>query len=196
MRCWYAKKPTPNVPYKLNVSQILWVRRLSIQQLQLICQQLSFALDSGMPLTAALLLIGTEMQQPLCKKFLLELAEWVRQGRTFTQALQALLDKTAQKKASASFYFAAENRRPPGQLCCHSFISSVVLMAAAALGKTSESTCGTEKRIIEASGGGKALSAILVCTDCAGIGHDAFRWDAFASKLTGSAANLWTQFVH
>lgn len=69
-------------------TEILWVRRLSIQQLQLICQQLSFALDSGMPLTAALLLIGTEMRQPLCKKFLLELAEWVRQGRTFTQALQ------------------------------------------------------------------------------------------------------------
>lgn len=68
--------------------EILWVRKLSTQQLQLICQQLSFALGSGMPLTAALLLIGTEMRQPLCRRFLLELADWVRQGRTFTQALQ------------------------------------------------------------------------------------------------------------
>ncbi len=63
-------------------------QRLSVEHTQFICQQLSFALASGMPLPHALLLVGHEIQPPVCSKFLLEIGNGVQQGKSMTQALQ------------------------------------------------------------------------------------------------------------
>lgn len=62
-------------------------KKLSVQQIHFICRQLSFALAGGMPLPAALLLVGTEMPQALCRQFLLQLAQAVQEGQSMGQAL-------------------------------------------------------------------------------------------------------------
>lgn len=62
--------------------------RLSLQQMQFICQQISFALAGGMALPNALLLVGSEIQPAVCRRFLLQTGEAVQQGKTMTQALQ------------------------------------------------------------------------------------------------------------
>lgn len=63
-------------------------KKLSIPQLHFICQQLSFALASGMPLTAAFLLVGNEMDSIRCKTFLLQIAQGVQHGQSVALALQ------------------------------------------------------------------------------------------------------------
>ncbi len=64
-----------------------WKKQLSIQQMHFICRQMSFALASGMPLPSALLLVGTEMPQALCRQFLLQLGQAVQEGQSMAQAL-------------------------------------------------------------------------------------------------------------
>lgn len=67
-----------------------WQRspKLTTQQLHFICKQLSFALASGMPLPAALLLVGSEMDSKRCKTFLIQIAQYVQQGQSTAQALK------------------------------------------------------------------------------------------------------------
>lgn len=62
-------------------------KQLSMQQMHFICRQLSFALAGGMPLPAALVLVGTEMPQALCRQFLLQLGQAVQEGQSMAQAL-------------------------------------------------------------------------------------------------------------
>lgn len=63
-------------------------KKLSLQQQQFICRQLSFALAGGMPLPAALQLVGAETPQAAGRAFLLQLGGQVRQGQSMAQALQ------------------------------------------------------------------------------------------------------------
>lgn len=63
-------------------------KKLSLQQQQFICRQLSFALAGGMPLPAALQLVGAETPQAVGRKFLLQLGQQVQQGQSMAQALQ------------------------------------------------------------------------------------------------------------
>lgn len=65
-----------------------WKKRLTLQQTQFICQQLSFALAGGMPLPHALVLVGSEIHPPVCARFLSDIGQAVQQGKTMTQALQ------------------------------------------------------------------------------------------------------------
>lgn len=63
-------------------------RKLSARQMYFICQQLSFALACGMPLPTALLLVGTEMPQVLCRRFLLQIGQAVQNGQSMALALE------------------------------------------------------------------------------------------------------------
>ena len=62
--------------------------RISLQQQHFICQQLSFALSGGMQLPTALLLVGTELTHPTCRRFLLETGRAVQQGQSMAQAMR------------------------------------------------------------------------------------------------------------
>ncbi len=72
---------------RFGTSKGLLRRRLSDRQLFVICRQLSFALSGGMALPAALLLLGTELEQAVCRAFLLDAEAQVRQGSSLAQAL-------------------------------------------------------------------------------------------------------------
>lgn len=62
-------------------------RRLSAKRMYFICQQLSFALESGISLPMALQLAAGELNHRTSRMFLLELQTAMEQGRTISQAL-------------------------------------------------------------------------------------------------------------
>lgn len=61
---------------------------LSSKQLYFICQQLSFALESGMTLPASLYLTAGEQPHGVRRKFLEELYQAIEQGRLMSEALK------------------------------------------------------------------------------------------------------------
>ncbi len=72
----------------IRLPNILLNRKLKMQQMHFICQQLSFALAGGMSLPNALQLVGNEIRPVICSQFLLQISEQVQQGQTMAQAMQ------------------------------------------------------------------------------------------------------------
>ncbi len=70
-----------------TLTEKLVVQKLTTKQMYFICQQLSFALESGMSLPMALQLAAGEVNHRTGRKFLLELQTAMEQGRIISQAL-------------------------------------------------------------------------------------------------------------
>jgi len=73
---------------KFSLQKSIFKRRLTIKRMYFICRQLSFALESGMSLPAALQLAAGELTHRSSRMFLQELLYGMEQGRTISQALQ------------------------------------------------------------------------------------------------------------
>ena len=66
-----------------------WIKeKLSAKRLYFICQQLSFALESGMSMSLALRITAGEMTHPTSRKFLQEILTAIEQGKMISQALE------------------------------------------------------------------------------------------------------------
>ena len=62
--------------------------KLSVKQLYFICQQLSFALESGMSLPMALELAAGELNHRVSRKFVVELYQAMEHGHLASEALR------------------------------------------------------------------------------------------------------------
>lgn len=62
-------------------------KKMSVKRMYFICQQLSFALESGMSLPAALQLAAGEIRHHTSKRFLREISDAMEQGRLVSEAL-------------------------------------------------------------------------------------------------------------